>query len=169
MDHDGLFVGARIDHMSIADNTWRFTMQCIGGQGVVVIALSLGLFGRAVDSSLSPSEGPQRARYSQHYANGSLHRAILDGDHRHWHDSDHGSVPLHRHGARARVLQRSLACRCFVQYGRLELDVDGHYLPAVGAPLEIVIMVLVLLGSINFTLHSEVWKGRYLEHFFPRY
>ena len=27
-----------IDHMSIADNTWRFTMQCIGGQGVVVIA-----------------------------------------------------------------------------------------------------------------------------------
>lgn len=46
-----------IDHMSIADNTWRFTMQCIGGQGVVVIALSLGLFGRAVDSSLYSSEG----------------------------------------------------------------------------------------------------------------
>ena len=46
-----------LDHMSIADNTWRFTMQCIGGQGVVVIALSLGLFGRAVDSSLYSSEG----------------------------------------------------------------------------------------------------------------
>ena len=43
--------------MSVADNTWRFTMQCIGGQGVVVIALSLGLFGRAVDSSLYSSEG----------------------------------------------------------------------------------------------------------------
>lgn len=33
------------------------------------------------------------------------------------------------------------------------------------APLEIVIMVLILLGSINFTLHSEVWKG-HIEHFF---
>ena len=43
--------------MATSDNMWRFTMQCIGGQGVVVIALSLGLFGRAVDSSLYSSEG----------------------------------------------------------------------------------------------------------------
>ena len=26
-------------------------------------------------------------------------------------------------------------------------------------PLEIVLMLLMLLGSINFVLHSEMWKG----------
>ena len=32
-------------------------------------------------------------------------------------------------------------------------------------PLEIVLMLLMLLGSINFVLHSEMWKG-HVEVFF---
>jgi trk system potassium uptake protein TrkH len=40
----GLTLVQDIDHMSMADNMWRFAMQLVGGQGVVVVALSLGLF-----------------------------------------------------------------------------------------------------------------------------
>lgn len=42
----GLSLVKDVDHMSMADNTWRFFMQFIGGQGVVVVALSLGIFTR---------------------------------------------------------------------------------------------------------------------------
>lgn len=45
-----------VEHMSYADNMWRFTMHLIGGLGLIVIALSLGLFGKAA-SGLYSSEG----------------------------------------------------------------------------------------------------------------
>lgn len=45
-----------LEHMSYADNMWRFTMHLIGGLGLIVIALSLGLFGKAT-SGLYSSEG----------------------------------------------------------------------------------------------------------------
>ena len=33
-----------IDHLSLADNAWRFIMHFIGGQGIVVIILTIGTF-----------------------------------------------------------------------------------------------------------------------------
>ena len=141
-----------IDHMSIADNTWRFTMQCIGGQGVVVIALSLGLFGRAVDSSLYSSEGRsehvipnimQTARFIVRFSTACLFI---------------GMAPV-----RAFFNGLWLAVASFNTGGMTSMSTGIIYYHC--APLEIVIMVLILLGSINFTLHSEVWKG-HIEHFF---
>jgi trk system potassium uptake protein TrkH len=49
-----------VDHMSMADNMWRFTMQFLGGQGVVVIALSMGLFSKA-GSQFYNAEGRDEA------------------------------------------------------------------------------------------------------------
>ena len=34
-----------LEHISYADNMWRFTMHLIGGLGLIVIALTLGIFG----------------------------------------------------------------------------------------------------------------------------
>ena len=45
-----------LEHLSYADNMWRFTMHLIGGLGLIVIALSLGIFGKST-SGLYSSEG----------------------------------------------------------------------------------------------------------------
>lgn len=45
-----------LEHISYADNMWRFTMHLIGGLGLIVIALTLGIFGKAT-SGLYSSEG----------------------------------------------------------------------------------------------------------------
>ena len=45
-----------LEHLSYADNMWRFTMHLIGGLGFIVIALSLGIFGKST-SGLYSSEG----------------------------------------------------------------------------------------------------------------
>ena len=54
----GATVATDLDHMSVADNMFRFVMHFVGGMGLIVVALSLGLFGRrAGDASLYASEG----------------------------------------------------------------------------------------------------------------
>ena len=45
-----------LDHLSYADNMWRFMMHLMGGIGLVVVGLSFGLFGKG-GASLFSSEG----------------------------------------------------------------------------------------------------------------
>lgn len=52
----GVSIVIDIEHMSYADNMWRFVMHFIGGLGLIAVALSLGLFGKAT-SGLYSSEG----------------------------------------------------------------------------------------------------------------
>ena len=150
--------------MAIADNMWRFTMQCIGGQGVVVIALSLGLFGRAVDSSLYSSEGRsehvipnimQTARFIVRFSAafiiiGTVVLSLLC--------FFVGMEPL-----RAFFNGLWLSVASFNTGGMASMSPGILYYHS--GLIELVVMVLILLGSINFTLHSEVWKGR-IDHFF---
>lgn len=153
-----------LDHMSTADNMWRFTMQCVGGQGVVVIALSLGLFGRAVDSSLYSSEGrsehviPNIMQTTRFIVKFSTVVIVL------------GTVAL---GAVCLVMGMD-PLRSF--FNGLWLSIASYNTGGMTAMstgiiyyhsgvLEMVVMVLIFIGSINFTLHSEIWRGR-IEHFF---
>ena len=53
----GVSLAQDLAHLSNADNTWRFALQLVGGLGFIVVALSLGLFGRRIDASLYTSEG----------------------------------------------------------------------------------------------------------------
>lgn len=46
-----------LDHLSYADNMFRFAMHALGGLGLIVVALSFGLFGRGGGASLFSSEG----------------------------------------------------------------------------------------------------------------
>lgn len=160
----GVSVAQDINHMAIADNMWRFTMQCIGGQGVVVIALSLGLFGRAVDSSLYSSEGRsehvipnimQTARFIVRFSAafiiiGTVVLSLLC--------FFIGMEPL-----RAFFNGLWLSVASFNTGGMTSMSPGILYYHS--GLIELVVMVLILLGSINFTLHSEVWKGR-IDHFF---
>ncbi len=153
-----------LDHMSTADNMWRFTMQCVGGQGVVVIALSLGLFGRAVDSSLYSSEGRsehvipnimQTARFIVRFSAAFIVAGTLVflciclalGM---------GPVRAFFHGLWLSVASFNTGGMSAMSPGIL------YYHSGL---LEVVAMVLIVMGSINFTLHSEVWRGRIAQFF----
>lgn len=153
-----------IDHMSTADMMWRFTMHCVGGLGVVVIALSLGLFGRAVDSSLYSSEGRsehvipnimQTARFIVRFAVSVivLGTFVL------------GLLCLVKGMGPVRAFFNGLwlSISSFNTGGMTAMSTGIIYYHS--GIIETVVMVLILMGSINFTLHSEVWKGR-LKHFF---
>lgn len=52
----GVTLAQDLDHLSNADNMWRFVLQFLGGIGLVSVALSLGLFGRRIDAGLYASE-----------------------------------------------------------------------------------------------------------------
>jgi trk system potassium uptake protein TrkH len=56
----GLTLATDIDHMAMSEHMWRFTLQFLGGQGVVVVALSLGIFART-SGSLYTAEGREEA------------------------------------------------------------------------------------------------------------
>lgn len=153
-----------LDHMSTADNMWRFTMQCIGGQGVVVIALSLGLFGRAVDSSLYSSEGRsehvipnimQTTRFIVRFSAAVIiaGTAILLVI----------CLLLGMDPVRAFFNGLWLAVASFNTGGMTAMSTGILYYNC--GFLEVVVMVLIVMGSINFTLHGEVWRGR-IEQFF---
>ena len=53
----GATVALDIDHFSNADNMFRFMMHLVGGLGLIVVALSLGIFGKRSGSSLYTAEG----------------------------------------------------------------------------------------------------------------
>ena len=159
----GASLAQDLDHLSIADNMWRFTMQMVGGQGVIVIALSLGMFGTAVDSSLYSSEGRSEhvvpnimqttkfiVRFSVLFITiGVVIMTCL-------------CLWLGMDGPRAFFNGLWLSIASFNTSGMTAMSTGILYYHC--GPLEMVAMVLILLGSINFTLHNEVWRGR-IYHF----
>ena len=46
-----------LDHLSYADNMMRFMMCLTGGLGIIVVALSLGIFGKGTSTALFTGEG----------------------------------------------------------------------------------------------------------------
>ncbi|MBQ9690558.1 MAG: TrkH family potassium uptake protein, partial [Eggerthellaceae bacterium] len=153
-----------IDHMAYADHMWRFLMEFIGGQGVVVIALSVGIMGRTSSTSLYDSEGR-----SEHVLPGIMQttRFIV-----------RMAIGIVAIGAFI------LALVCFalgmsphdaffngLWLAMASFDTGGLTPMSPGLVyyhsflLEMIVVVLMLMGTINFALHSEIWHGR-LEQFF---
>lgn len=153
-----------LDHLSNADNMWRFMMHLLGGLGLIVVALSFGLFGKRAGASLYMSEGrsehvvPNVVQTAQFIgkiaigvilvATGILALLCLFA----------GMEPV-----RATLHGLWLAISGFSTAGFAPMSQSVMYYHSF--PIELVLMLLMLLGSINFVLHSEVWKGR-LEVFF---
>ena len=160
----GASLAQDVDHMSFADNTWRFTMQCIGGQGVVVIALSLGLFGRAVDSSLYESEGRsehvipnimQTTRFIVKLSAvvgvaGLIVFTIL-------------CLAIGMEPVRAFFNGLWLSVASFNTGGMTSMSPGINYYHSLA--IELVVILLAMYGSINFTLHGEIWKGHIVPFF----
>ncbi|MEG0070743.1 MAG: potassium transporter TrkG [Raoultibacter sp.] len=153
-----------LDHLSNADNMWRFVMHFVGGLGLIVVALSIGLFSRQADVSLYSSEGrsehvvPNIVQTTRFIA--KLAISVIA------------------------VTTACLALLCFMKgmepsrslFHALWLSISGFMTggfspmsPSVmyyhSAGIEVILMVLMLIGATNFALFSEASKGRTRPYF----
>lgn len=160
----GISLVQDLNHLSNADNMWRFIMQFAGGLGLIVVALSFGLFGKRVGTSLYSSEGrsehvvPNIVQTTRVIARMSLIVIFiatiiltvmcLIG----------GIEPL-----RAFLHGLWLSISGFMTGGFAPMSDNIMYYQSFG--IEVIIMVLMVLGSISFAVHAEVWKGQ-TESFF---
>ncbi|MDR2105827.1 MAG: hypothetical protein LBP24_00250 [Coriobacteriales bacterium] len=152
-----------IDHLSTADNMWRFTLQFLGGQGVIVVALSLGIFTQ-VGSSFYSAEGrneyvlpniKKTAQFIWQFSSivvfcGTLVLTAVS--------LALGIEPV-----------RSIFHGLWVTIGAYD---TGGFAPQSLSlmyyhswPLEIIAMVLMLMGAVNFALYARMWKGGFRSTF----
>ena len=148
-----------LDHLSYADNMWRFTIHGLGGLGLVVVALSFGLFGKGSGGTLFVSEGRsehvvpnvvQTARFISKLTLGFVLVAgavlavmcAFDGM----------EVP------RAILNGLWLSVSAFCTGGFTPMSNSVLYYHSI--LIEFVLMLLMIIGSVNFVLHARLWKGR---------
>ncbi len=155
----GASVIVDLDHLSNADNMFRFMMHLVGGLGLIVVALSLGLFGKRGGASLYTSEGR-----SEHVVPNVVQTTRYIA-----------RVTLMCIGIATIILAvfmlvsgmgpvRSMLHAFWVSVSGF---VTGGFAPMSGSimyyqslPIEFVLMVLMILGSINFVVFAEVGRGR---------
>ena len=160
----GVSIISDLDHLSYADNMWRFTIHLIGGLGLVVVALSFGLFGKGSGASMFVSEGRsehvvpnvvQTARFISRLTVAFIAIAtavltvmcVFDG----------------MEAPRAFLNGLWLAISGFCTGGFTPMSNSVLYYHSFG--IEFVLMLLMLIGSFNFVLHARLWKG-HVEQFF---
>ena len=160
----GASVLVDLDHLSNADNMFRFMMHLVGGLGLIVVALSLGLFGRRSGASLYTSEARseqvvpsvlQTTRYIARVTVLCIGLAtmvllvfmLLAG-----------MEPL-----RALLHAFWVSISGFVTGGFAPMSSSVMYYQSL--PIEFVLMVLMIMGSINFAMFFEIGRGRVGEFF----
>ena len=160
----GATVALDIDHFSNADNMFRFMMHLVGGLGLIVVALSLGIFGKRSGSSLYTAEGR-----SEHVVPNVVHTTqlilritlviifiaavVLTAL----------CISIGMEPVRAVLQSIWLAISAFNTGGFAPMAESVSYYNSI--PIEVFLMLLMILGSISFVVHAEVWKGR-LQSFF---
>ena len=148
-----------LDHLSNADNMWRFALHALGGLGLIVVALSFGLFGGNVSSSLYSSEG----------RNEHVVPSIVDTA------RTIAKLSTVFIGIAALVMFAVLLYlglsteRSFLHALWLSISgfATGGFSPMADSVmyynspvLEIVLMVLMVFGTINFALYNEFLHNR---------
>lgn len=163
----GVSVIEDLDHLSNADNMWRFVMQFVGGIGLIVVALSLGLFGKSSGATMYASEGRSEHLVPNLMQTSRLIIKIMVSI------VCVGTVAimliclsLGMAPGRAFLHGLWLSIACIVTGGFAPMSQSAAYYHSFA--LEVVLMIIMLLGCINFVVHSEVMKGR-VESFFRDY
>lgn len=160
----GATVALDIDHFSNADNMFRFMMHLVGGLGLIVVALSLGIFGKRSGSSLYTAEGrsehvvPNVVQTTQLILRISLVIILLAAVVLAALCMSIGMEPV-----RAALHSLWLAITAFNTGGFAPMAESVSYYNSI--PIEMFLMLLMILGSVSFVIHAEVWKGR-LQSFF---
>jgi trk system potassium uptake protein TrkH len=149
-----------LDHLSYADNMFRFSMHALGGLGLIVVALSFGLFGRGGGgASLFSSEGR-----SEHVVPNVVQTTQFIG---------RISVIII---AIATFVVTVVCCYLGMEPVRAFLNalwvsisgfLTGGFTPMQlsimyyhSFVLEVILMVLMIMGSVSFVVYAELAKGR---------
>lgn len=154
----GASVVQDLDHLAYADNMWRFMMHLIGGLGLVVVGLSFGLFGKG-GASLFTSEGrsehvvPNVVQTTQFISRIAVVFIAIS-------TIAVGSICIAIGIDPARAFLQSLwvSISAFMTAGFVPMSQNIMYYHSLS--IEIILIVVMVLGSINFTLHAEVLRGR---------
>ncbi len=157
-----------IEHMSLSDIMWRFVLQFIGGQGIVVVALSIGAFVRS------------GSRASLYYA---------EGRHDHVMPEIKQTVRFIGGFSIIVVLVGGIACAIVLAVKGISPKMalfhgigttiaayvtGGFTVNSMGVTyyhswvLEVMLMVIMLIGSISLALFIRAFKG-HLSDFFKNY
>lgn len=153
-----------LDHLSYADNMFRFMMHLFGGLGLIVVAMSLGIFGKRSGSTLLKSE----AR-TEHVVPNVVQTTKFIANITAWFILSATAVI-----AVMMVASGIEPVRAFLQALWVSVSgfVTGGFAPMQQSifyyhsfPIEVVLMLLMLLGSISFVLYAEVMKGKVHEFF----
>lgn len=153
-----------LDHLSNADNMMRFMLHFAGGLGLIVVALSLGLFGKGGASSLFASEGRsehvlpnvvQATRFILKVSCAIIAITtvvlfllmLLSGL----------STP------RALLHAFWIAITTFITGGLAPMSQSIMYYNSIF--IEFVCMIVMLLGAISFTLYYWIFKGKSIYFF----
>lgn len=160
----GATVALDIDHFSNADNMFRFMMHLVGGLGLIVVALSLGIFGKRSGSSLYTAEGrsehvvPNVVQTTQLILRITLVIIFIAAV-----ALTALCISIGMEPVRAVLQSIWLAISAFNTGGFAPMAESVSYYNSI--PIEVFLMLLMILGSISFVVHAEVWKGR-LQSFF---
>ena len=148
-----------LNHLSNADNMFRFMMHLLGGLGLIVVALSIGLFGKRAGASLYSSEGrsehvvPNVVQTTQFIAGITVEIVVIA-------TVIIGTLCLAAGMEPSRAFLQAfwVSISGFVTGGFTPMSQSIMYYHS--AVIEFVLMVLMILGTISFVIYAEVWKGR---------
>lgn len=154
----GVSLAQDLPHLSNADNMWRFSLQLIGGLGLIVVALSLGLFGRRIDASLYSSEArterivPNVAETTKFIARTTFWIIAVATIVLGIMCFATGMQPF-----RAGLHGLWLGIAAFATGGFSPMPASVAYYHSL--PIELGLMLLMLLGSLNFALFLAARRG----------
>ncbi len=160
----GASIISDLDHLSNADNMWRFMIHFMGGLGLIVVALSLNLFGKKTKTSLYSSEGRseqivpnvvQTTQFISGIALGFIFAATVL--------ITFLCLFAGMEPSRAFLHALWMSVSGFITGGFTPMSQSIMYYQSFA--IELVLMLLMLLGTVNFVLLSEAWRGRVMAFF----
>lgn len=148
-----------LDHLSNADNMFRFMMHFTGGLGIIVVALSLGIFGKGTSAALFTGEGrsehviPNIVSATRFILKVAIFVIAFTTLVLFMIMCAHSMSPT-----RAILHAFWMAITSFVTGGFSPMSDSIMYYNSLS--IEIICMIAMLLGSVSFTLIYWVFRGK---------
>ncbi len=160
----GASVVQDLDHLSYADNMWRFVMHAIGGLGIIVVGVSLGLFGRGGGKGLFSSEGrsehvvPNVVNTTRFISRVAITFVAIS-------TIVVGLLALNAgmHFDRALLHSLWVSVSAFMTAGFTPMSQSIMYYHSYA--IEMVLLLVIFMGVISFSLHAVIMRGEVSELF----
>ena len=156
----GASVVQDLDHLAYADNMWRFVMHAVGGLGIIVVGVSLGLFGRGGGKGLFTSEGR-----SEHVVPNVVNTTRIAVVFIAISTVVVGFLTLQSGMAADRAFLHSLwvSISAFMTAGFTPMSQSIMYYHSY--IIELFLLLVIFMGVLSFSLHAVIMRGEVSELF----